>query len=121
MTHLEGNSVVTFEIPFEEDCKVDCLQSRHLSEQLALSREVSLNLFSGTRERGRDAGFAGVSPMKTGYGWGRNRTDTRGILSPVSHNGKLFALAAVIQPSAAALEAGLIEQEQRYPYSAVLP
>jgi hypothetical protein len=44
---------------------------------------------------------------------------TRGFL--VSHDGKLFASAAVIQPSAAALEAGLMEQEQHYPCSAVLP
>jgi len=29
--------------------------------------------------------------------------------------------AAAIQPSAAALEAGLMEQEQHYPCSAVLP
>ena len=34
---------------------------------------------------------------------------------------KLFASAAAIQPSAAALEAGLMEQEQHYPCSAVLP
>jgi hypothetical protein len=35
---------------------------------------------------------------------------------------ELFASAAAIQPSAAALEAGLMEQEQHhYPCSAVLP
>jgi hypothetical protein len=46
---------------------------------------------------------------------------TRGFLVHVSHDGKLFASAAAIQPSAAALEAGLMEQEQHYPGSAVLP
>jgi len=46
---------------------------------------------------------------------------TRGFLVHVSHDGKLFASAAAIQPSAAALEAGLMEQEQHYPCSAVLP
>ena len=39
----------------------------------------------------------------------------------VSHDGKLFASAAAIQPITAALEAGLMEQEQHYPCSAVLP
>jgi hypothetical protein len=34
---------------------------------------------------------------------------------------ELFASAAAIQPITAALEAGLMEQEQHYPYSAVLP
>jgi hypothetical protein len=34
---------------------------------------------------------------------------------------ELFASAAAIQPSAAALEAELMEQEQHYPCSAVLP
>jgi hypothetical protein len=34
---------------------------------------------------------------------------------------ELFASAAAIQPSAAALEAGLMEQEQHYPCSGVLP
>jgi hypothetical protein len=34
---------------------------------------------------------------------------------------ELFASAAAIQPSAAALEAGLMEQERHYPCSAVLP
>ena len=34
---------------------------------------------------------------------------------------ELFASAAAIQPSAAALEAGLMEQEQHCPCSAVLP
>ena len=46
---------------------------------------------------------------------------TGGFLVHVSHDGKLFASAAAIQPSAAALEAGLMEQEQHYPCSAVLP
>jgi hypothetical protein len=46
---------------------------------------------------------------------------TRGFFVHVSHRGKLFASAAAIQPSAAALEAGLMEQEQQYPGSAVLP
>jgi hypothetical protein len=34
---------------------------------------------------------------------------------------ELFASAAAIQPRAAALEAGLMEQEQHYPCSAALP
>jgi hypothetical protein len=34
---------------------------------------------------------------------------------------ELFASAAAVQPSAAALEAGLMEQEQHYLCSAVLP
>ena len=59
------------------------------------------------------------------HGWGRNRTADRWILSPCSSLGyqpqKLFASAAAIQPSAAALEAGLMEQEQHYPCCAVLP
>ena len=46
---------------------------------------------------------------------------TRGFLVHVSRDRKLFASAAAIQPSAAALEAGLMEQEQHYLYSAVLP
>ena len=46
---------------------------------------------------------------------------TRGFLVHVSHDGKLFISAAAIQPSAAALEAGLMEQEQHYLCFAVLP
>jgi len=56
-----------------------------------------------------------------GYGWERNRTADTWIFVHVSHDGKLFASAAAIEPSAAALEAGLMEQEQPYPCSAVLP
>jgi hypothetical protein len=54
-------------------------------------------------------------------GWGGIEPPIRGFLVHVSHDGKLFASAAAIQPSAAALEAGLMEQEQHYPGSAVLP
>ena len=43
------------------------------------------------------------------------------FLVHVFHDGKLFASAAAIQPRAAALEAGLMEQEQHYPGSAALP
>jgi hypothetical protein len=57
----------------------------------------------------------------TKTGWGRNRTADRGFLVHVSRDRKLFASAAAIQPSAAALEAGLMEQEQHYPCSPVLP
>ena len=46
---------------------------------------------------------------------------TRGFSVHVSRDGKLFASAAAIQPSEAALEAGLTEQELHYPCSAVLP
>ena len=57
--------------------------------------------------------------MKTG--WGGIEPPTRGFLVHVSRDRKLFAAAAAIQPSAAALEVGLMEQEQHYPCSAVLP
>jgi len=46
---------------------------------------------------------------------------TSEFLVHVSRDRKLFASAAAIQPSAAPLEAGLMEQEQHYPCSAVLP
>jgi hypothetical protein len=49
--------------------------------------------------------------MSIKYGWGWNRTANTWF--PV--------LSGAIQPSAAALEAGLMEQEQHYPGSAVLP
>jgi hypothetical protein len=45
---------------------------------------------------------------------------TSEFLVHVSHDGKLFASAAAIQPSAA-LEAGLMEQEQHHPCPAVWP
>jgi hypothetical protein len=57
--------------------------------------------------------------MRTGVWLGEIEPPTRGFLVHVSHDGKLFASAAAIQPSAAALKAGLMEQEQHYPYSAV--
>ena len=46
---------------------------------------------------------------------------TPGFLVHVSHDGKLFASAAAIQPRATVLEEGLMEQEQHYRCSAVLP
>jgi hypothetical protein len=77
---------------------------------------------------------------KAGWSWGCVATvDSRGrtiwIVDAHRDNGKRFvvhagekltafmelASAAAIQPSAAALEAGLMEQEQHYLCSAVLP
>jgi hypothetical protein len=54
-------------------------------------------------------------------GWGPNRiTDTQ-IFGHVSHDKKLFASAAGIQSTTAALVAALMEREQLYPCSGVLP
>jgi hypothetical protein len=64
---------------------------------------------------------AGSSPTKiNGGGRGEIEPPARGFSVHVSHNGKLFVSAAAIQLNAAALEAGLMEQEQ-HPCSAVLP
>src|SRR4029077_4973521 len=96
-------------------------QNRARGQTLANSRKNCAGPLRGRAAPRLRPFLARLFPIILHLCWGRNRTADTCIFSPVSRDRKLFASAAAIQPSAAALGAGLMEQEQYDPCSAVLP